>query len=761
MGEAVFDNDSICYQGIQRIYRNAVVNFFRIKLSALFPTDFEARIKALFKPDEWTDIEEAAAISRKTQELSAEVKDNIDLLGVNHFFNIFDKFFNDLVDVEIDNKNADKKRKKQNLLGWVRSIKNLRDPLSHPAEEEFSYEDAFVMLDCARRVLLVLDLADDAQTVKNHMEGLKGAPLSDPEGPRTLETRLPPRESIVVDFIGRGDETEVLWNWFDDPVAKRWALSGDGGKGKSAIAYNFALEVADKAPTPFQAVFWLSAKKRMFVDGTVVNIGTPDFHDLESVTSAILNCYGWSDEINHPLETKRNRCIQLLNEFPCLLIVDDIDSLESENENAIEFLSLEVPNTRSKVLFTSRRVIFGMGGTTKRIEGLIKEDAERFILSRCKLMDLDQSLFNKDIIGKIFTVTDRSPLYMEDLLRLTAVVPISDAISLWKEKEGKDARKYALGRECEQLYPSAQKVLFTACICPGPISFAEIEAIVGISSDELSSALGELQKIFLFPKPKIIEGEQRFEVNTNTRTLVREVYGSSDGYIRLASVHRAISSGIHASGRGDIAAIIRQVLFLVRGHRHTEAETLLLNALRKYVENVDLLGMLGWVYKMWRPIRLTDAREKYARAAQLKNTHEDMYFHWARMECDQSEWTKAYTAADKGLAIIPNSKRLKYLSGYSRSRIGKELVQSFSPEKANKYFMEAKKILESIILDKSEISECDKSTTSDAYRALVIQSEGQRDKPEALRYLSLWKSAFPEDPSFISVAERINRKKKW
>jgi len=721
VGEAVFDNDSICYQGIQRVYRNAVVNFFRTNLSLLFPTDFEAKIKALFKPDEWSGIEEAAAVSRKAQELSAEVKDNLDLLGVNHFFNIFDKFFNDLVDPETDNKSADKKRKKQNLLGWVRSIKNLRDPLSHPAEEEFSYEDAFVMLDCARRVLLVLNLADDAQTVKKHMEGLKGAPLSDPDGLRTLETRLPPRESIVVEFIGRGDETEVLWTWFDDPVSKRWALSGDGGKGKSAIAYNFALEVASKAPAPFQAVFWLSAKKKMFVDGTVVSIGNPDFHDLDSVISAILSCYGWSDEISHPLETKRNRCIQLLNEFPCLLIIDDVDSLESENENAIEFLGLEVPSTRSKVLFTSRRVIFGMGGTTTRVEGMIKDDADRFILSRCKLMELDPGSFGKDIVAKIFSVTDRSPLYMEDLLRLTAVMPISDAISLWKEKGGKDARKYALGRECEQLYPSAQKVLFTACICPGPVSFPEIEAIVGISSDELSSALGELQKIFLFPKPKIIEGEQRFEVNTNTRTLVREVYGTSDGYIRLANVHGALSSGIHASGRGDIAAIIRQVLFLVRGQKHNEAETLLINALHKYTENVDLLGILGWVYRTWKPIRLTDAREKYARAAQLKNTHEDMYFHWARMECDQSEWTKAYTAADKGLILIPDSKRLKYLSGYSRSRIGRELAQSFAPEKAHKYFLDAKRILESIISDKSVSSEWDRNTTSDAFRALVIQ----------------------------------------
>lgn len=760
MGEAVFDNDSICYQCVQRIYRNAVVNFFRIKLSDIFPGDHEQRIKALFKPEEWVGIEEASSLSRRSQELSAEVKDALDLLGVNHFFNIFDKYFNEIVDADVDNKNANKKRKKQNLLGWVRSIKNLRDPLSHPAEEEFSYEDAYVLLDCARRVLLVLGLDDDAQTIRKHRDGLNGAPLADSDGLRNLETRLPPRESIVVEFIGRGGETEVLWNWFDDPSTKRWALSGDGGKGKSAIAYNFALDVANKAPTPYQAVFWLSAKKKMFVDGTVVNIGNPDFYDLDSVTSAILSSYGWTDETANPIETKRNRCLQLLNEFPCLLIIDDVDSIDSENEDAIEFLSFEVPGTKSKVLFTSRRVIFGMGGTTTRVEGMTKDDAEKFILSRCKLMELDLKSFGKDIVAKIASVTDRSPLYMEDLLRLTSVMPISDAISLWKEKGGKEARKYALGRECDQLYPSAKKVLFTACICPGPISFPEIEAIVGISSEELSSSLGELQKIFLFPKPKIIEGEQRFEVNANTRTLVREVYGASDIYIRLASVHRSLSVGMHASGRGDIAAIITQVVFLVRGNKHSEAETLVLNALQKYIENVDLLGILGWVYRTWKPIRLTDAREKYARAAQLKSKREDMYFHWARMECDQSEWTKAYIAADKGLALIPDSKRLKYLSGYSRSRIGKELVQSMAAEKAHKYFSEAKRLLESIITEKSDF-ENDTHIKCDTFRALVLQAEGQRDKAETHRYLNMWKANCPDDPLFLSVSERINKKRSW
>jgi hypothetical protein len=146
-------------------------------------------------------------------------------------------------------------------------------------------------------------------------------------------------------------------------------------------------------------------------------------------------------------------------------------------------------------------------------------------------MDLNPALFNKEVIQHIIRVTEGSPLYIEDLMRLTAAVYSSnEAIRQWEERIGNEARRYALGRECELLSPNARKVLFAGCICPGQVSFAEIEAVTGLSSDVIAAALQGLQRLFLVPKPRLIEGEQRFEINFNTTALVREVYGSSDQY---------------------------------------------------------------------------------------------------------------------------------------------------------------------------------------------------------------------------------------
>ena len=120
----------------------------------------------------------------------------------------------------------------------MRVIKGLRDPMSHPSEVDIGFEDAFVLLDCARRILLRLGLQESVSSVKALVDRLSGRPLSVASENEPLEDRLPPRESVVVDFIGRDRELATLWEWFDDPVSRRWALAGEGGKGKSVWPFN-------------------------------------------------------------------------------------------------------------------------------------------------------------------------------------------------------------------------------------------------------------------------------------------------------------------------------------------------------------------------------------------------------------------------------------------------------------------------------------------------------------------------------------------
>jgi hypothetical protein len=600
-------------------------------LKGAYPEDYVEKLKKPFEK-EWGKITESALERRQTGEIASELTDDFDLLGVNHFFNLFEAYYDELCKCAPGIEEGQKKKQKQALLQWLKTIKNLRDPLSHPSEDDFTFEDSFILLDCARRVLTRLGLESDAKQIRSVIDELSGRPMSAHSEIEPLEDRLPPRESIVVDFVGREPELKALAEWFSDPVSRRWALAGEGGKGKSALAFKFAAEVKFAAPKPFQIVLWLSAKKKRFQEGAVTTVEQPDFTDLDSALSRILIYYGWADEAKYPTETKRARVLELLDTFPALFVVDDVDSLEGEDEDAIEFFTFSVPQTKSKVLLTSRRTVFGMGKTTTYVGGFNDQDAEAFIFSRCRLMGLDQNLLTKAHIREIIKVTEASPLYIEDLMRLLAVVPPQEAVRVWRDKKGDDARQYALGRELELLSNQARHVLLAACIRPGAVSFPELEALTGLSGDQISGALGELQRLFLVPKPRLIEGEQRFEVNVNTRTLVRKVLRATDLYRRVEAAHDAVSGSLPKVGRGEVASIIRQAVFLVRNREKPAAEQLLQTALEKYINNPELIGFLAWVYKAWDPPRVTDAREKFKRAWQLKCANEAMYKHWSQME---------------------------------------------------------------------------------------------------------------------------------
>src|SRR5437016_736297 len=327
--DMILSNLTICYDGIQRTYRNALVRHIRSSLKKSYPADWLEKLRKPFEK-EWGKLTESAAERRKTGEIACDITDEFDLLSVNHFFNLFDAYYDDLCKCAPGTDEAQKKKEKQAILQWLKTIKNLRDPLSHPSEEDFSYEDSFILLDCARRVLSRLELQAEAGLIKGLAGNLSGSPLSARLDVEALEDRLPPRESIVIDFVGRAKELELLWAWFSDPVSRRWALAGEGGKGKSALAYRFATDVKFTAPKPFQIILWLSAKKKQFREGKITTVREPDFADLQSALNRLLSYYGWADETEQTQEKKRVRTLELLEAFPALIVVDDIDTLEGE-----------------------------------------------------------------------------------------------------------------------------------------------------------------------------------------------------------------------------------------------------------------------------------------------------------------------------------------------------------------------------------------------------------------------------------------------
>jgi hypothetical protein len=675
-------NSTVCYEAIQRIYRNAVVGHIRAAFKQNFPDNWKKQLIHTVGAEEWNKNSSNVNERSASGELRAKIGDDFDLLDLAHFYNLFDKHFDMLFPSQTGRSAKELARRKKAILDWTQTVKTLRDPMSHPIEEDFTFQDTFRVIDCAFRVLEALELPESIQ-LQNIVEDLAAErPKDTPDPSEPLQHSLPARESVVVDFVGRREELDYLWTWLGDPHARRWAIAGEGGKGKSAIAYEFATDVRFKAPSEIQAVWWLSAKKRRFTDGRTVQIQTTDFGDLSTACDKLLLDYARNDFLDLDLDERKRKLLKLLNDTPALVVVDDLDSLEGEDEAAIEFFTLIAPGTRSKFLLTTRRTVFGMAHTTTHVSGMKPEDFDRFVKSRCNMFGLDTQLFTPARVKEIALLTESSPLYTEDLLRLAATVSLHEAVRGWKDKDGDEARKYALKRELDILSSEAREALLCACLSGGPVSFSELESLTGLPKGRLQTAISEMQRLFLVPKPRLIEGEERFDVNVNTRALVIKALEGTEVYRRSKNAVDAIGGRLPYSGRGRTGATIRQAVFLVRADEFLKAEETIMTALRTEPNNPDLIGTLGYVYKCWRPKRATDARQHFERSAQLKCTRLDPYRHWIQLEIGEREWTNAARAAEQGLKNVPNSSELFYWAGYAHSRLGRELLGGLVFERA-------------------------------------------------------------------------------
>ncbi|MDE2801784.1 MAG: hypothetical protein OXK21_02745, partial [Chloroflexota bacterium] len=228
-------------------FRNAFVRHVRKSLQEAYPSDWLEKLKAPFQK-EWDKIVEQAKTRRATHEMNSPLVDDFDCLSVNHFHGLIENYFTDLFPQALQQPEDIQKQLRKTLLRWAAEIKNLRDPaLGHPAENEMEVIDAQRGLMLAQKLLEHIDpvVTDDAaERVKRILDDLNSQGIqAEPEIVSVRDVNsgtLPARETIASRFTGREAELRDLREWLDDPYSRTWVLAGDGGKGKTAIAYEFA-----------------------------------------------------------------------------------------------------------------------------------------------------------------------------------------------------------------------------------------------------------------------------------------------------------------------------------------------------------------------------------------------------------------------------------------------------------------------------------------------------------------------------------------
>ena len=743
-----FSNNSICYEAVQRTFRNSVVHFVRDHLRSAFPSNHSEKLRRPFQK-EWEDLQRAALNSRLSGGTATTVKDEYDLLSVGHFYSIFDAYFSEIFGCSLCNEIRLPKPNRPKLLGALKSIKDFRDPLSHPVEEEVSYEEAVTVLANVRQVLLALGLAEQGRTVANHLRALDVDVSTPTDRPICV---LPTQDSIYLDFVGRATVLDNLASLFNEAFSKRCLIAGDGGKGKSAVAYRYAQTFAAKDPR-FKMIVWISAKKKRFEAGHAVPIEQPDFFDSESAINALLSQYGPVEE-NLSFSERKKLLLECLNDFPTFIVADDIDSV-LDDADVVSLFTFEIPNTASRVLLTSRRDIPGIKSLT--VSGFALAEAEIYIQSRIQQYELDASLYPPNLIKEIRETCDGSPLYIDDLIRLTKVVAPRKALSMWKERRGDEARKYALERELEQLSQYARSVLISAVVADHPASFTEIQSVLSFSEDRLTSAMTELQTLFLLPQPSLVEGEQRYHLNTNTKRLILSVEGNTDLFKRTEKKSRALAGTLPSVGRDIVGQLIRQAILLSNSGRLEDGEALLLKSIEHYPNAADLYGFLGYLYKS--SDRVTDARHNFQEAAKHRSKNEETYTHWIKMELAEKEFTSAVRAANLGLALIPQAYKLVQLKADAKYQVANDFVSRLQTEKAERLWREIIEDIETALKPKSASTDKQDEINASLLKRLVICHDHLGQIEEMNTRFAQWKKEHSGDPSLARHRELLSRRR--
>jgi len=470
-----------------------------------------------------------------------------------------------------------------------------------------------------------------------------------------LEHTLPDRSFVCSRFVGRREDLVDLWAWLADDFSRVRLIAGEGGLGKTSLAYRFAEEVASRRVRPFERVVWLTAKKRQFIaseDSHRDNVRT-DYQDSDSLLIAIASAHGC---VAADFEGKGTReLMQLALEscatMPSFIVIDDVDSLSPDDQQRTLELGMRTP-AKTKMLLTTRVNFSYSPDNVLKLDGLAEEEYKEYVQVVRDRYGLPQIKDGK--VSQLRDITDGSPLFTDSLLRLERRgSTIEQAVAQWKGHKGLEARKAALQREIQQLSREAKRALFVISHIKSA-SFVELSQILGYADQTLGDALQELAGLFLVSAPAIGR-EARYTVEPNTGLLVLELSHTLgiDHTALVAATKRARTDaiGLGLQKRSGIVglAISQAIALLAKGDAKAALGTVVAASRQLSRPNADLLLAVGrFSLKLDQPNR-EQASKNFAEAYELGQRKQLLFDLWFDAEYGRGNFDEALEVTAKAI----------------------------------------------------------------------------------------------------------------
>ena len=641
-------------------------------------------------------------------------------------------------------------------------ISELRHNVSHRRQRHMLRRNELIRF--TRNAQMLLDALDSPSARRFETIAVSLEQGGSPWG-YELGGTLPPETEIVSGFVGREAQIQALSTWLITDKSRQFVIWGYGGSGKSALAYQFAREVRDGAPSSLQAVMWLSAKSQEYVEGEIRD-RMADFTTIETFGHAL-----WAaiyDDTPTSAQSTREGIISELSDTPSLLIIDDLDSV-IDDEDLAHFLLFELPMSKSRIVYTTRQRVHGL--QTIDVTGFDDRELLKFITSRARQYDLDVDECQRRLRA-IHSVTDGFPLFVDDLMRHSMLSGLENAISDWSQRKGDAARAYALRRQLSSLGESARRALIGVAVANRPVSSLELSNISGFTDDDTQHAIKDLLRWRLVNRLEIdASGRPTFSCNRNTARLVQRTYGRDPTYGAYQASFKTLSgSRLPPALRRAVAAAVSNTRALVlRGDFEGAEEDLRSAMTGELATNSDLWGVLGWVLTRKRNgDSVGRARSAFRQSHSLGSRKEDTYFHWVALERDIAEslvnqssdeevlklWRAATHVAELGIDRCGETPSLCQIAAYLKTREGKTLEHLNQFTSAQNCFRAgaewARRALAAPNPSSREVSQ------SQLYRTLVVALEGAGEIEETVEALRRWKAIVgAEDIGYRAEHDRL------
>jgi hypothetical protein len=465
---------------------------------------------------------------------------------------------------------------------------------------------------------------------------------------------LPDRNFICPRFIGRDRIVNALWRWLGDDLSHVKVLAGEGGLGKSSIAYEFAERVSETPDVPFEQVMWLTAKEQQFKAFDDQYVKMPERHYTSYAELLMAICgrlpFTTAELDGATLVELRRMVKQGLSNTTSLVVIDDVDSLSGEEQRQVLELGMMLGGSSSRLILTTRFNQSFSNDNVIKLSGLTLND--EFPLYLDALRDrLDFPELTAQDIEKIHQTSDGSPLFSESLLRLLRWYSVNEAIAQWKGERGASVRAAALKREIELLSPEAQRILLTVALL-GEASTVELCEVLGYPSELIEGGLHELQSLFLVAAPALAS-VARFRVPDNTRRLV--VDPATTLVTDRGRLERDIASfrkkGERTPTRDSrVAAAISQAAALVRIGDIPLALATIKDARKRTQDHFDLLSYQAALHLKEVPPQIDYARTLARKAFTAGCRKPEVFECWFEAEWTAENYIGALEAAEAAVA---------------------------------------------------------------------------------------------------------------